>query len=291
MAAFFNELKSHFEQGNALKRLIIVNAAVFVIVSLVGVIGQLFRFELNITSYLSLSSLPKEALTQPWTILTYMFMHHDLLHILFNMLWLYWFGGIFMQLFTQKQLVALYLFGGVSGALLYLLAYNTIPFYIGQPSSLLGASAAVLAIVCATAFRIPDYSVRLFLIGEVKLKYIAAATILIDLLSITSTNAGGHVAHLGGAVMGYFFIWGLKQGVDITKGFNRLMDKMASLSFSRPKPKMKVTYKRAESDMEYKARKNQDTKQLDLILDKLKKSGYASLTPDEKKFLFDASKR
>lgn len=290
MAAFFTDLKQHFQNGNALKRLIIVNAVVFVLISLIEIVGRLFKIEgLLITPHLSLSSNPFDLLTQPWTLVTYMFMHHDLWHILFNMLWLYWFGVLFLQQFTEKQLVALYFFGGILGAVLYILVYNTVPFFHGSLSTMVGASASVLAIVCATAFRTPDYTMRLLFIGEVKLKYIAAATILIDLLGVTSDNAGGHWAHLGGALMGYFFVLAIKQGIDLTKGFNNILDKFASLS--RPKPKMKVKYHRAETDMEYNARKNVNTEQMDRILDKLKKSGYASLTPEEKQFLFDASKK
>ncbi|MFZ4454916.1 MAG: rhomboid family intramembrane serine protease [Bacteroidales bacterium] len=290
MAAFFTDLKQHFKEGNALKRLIIVNVSVFVVVGLIEVVGKLFKIEsLAITPYLSLSSNPMEVLSHPWTLVSYMFMHHDVWHILFNMLWMYWFGLLFLQQFTEKQLVALYFFGGLSGALLYIFVYNTVPFFVGSVSQMVGASASVLAIVCATAFRIPDYSMRLLFIGDVKLKYIAAFTILMDLLGVTSSNAGGHWAHLGGALMGFLFVLAISQGTDITKGFNQLIDKFASIT--RRKPRMKVKYKRTETDMEYNARKNVNTQQMDLILEKLKKSGYASLTPEEKQFLFDASKK
>lgn len=290
MATFFTDLKQHFSQGNALKRLIIVNAVLFVSISLLEVIGQLFQIKgLAFTPYLSISSLPSGLLAQPWAILTYMFMHHDIWHIVFNMLWLYWFGALFMQLFTQKQLVALYIYGGIAGALLYVVVYNTFPFFAGKVSTMVGASASVLAIVCATAVRTPDYTMRFLFIGDVKLKYIAIATIIFDLLGVTSDNAGGHWAHLGGAAMGCVFVLLLKNGIDITKGFNLFLDKIMNLA--RPKPKMKVTYKRAESDNDFKVRKNQDHTQLDAILDKLKRSGYGSLNPEEKKFLFDASKK
>ncbi len=294
MAGFFTEIKQHFKHGNALKRFIIVNAVAFVIVILFQNIGKLFSIgSLDFSDYLVLPSLPILVLQEPWTLITYMFMHHDMFHILFNMLWLYWFGGLFLQLFTEKQLVALYFFGGLAGAFTFILVYNTLPFFTAsaQVGTLQGASAAVLAIVCATAFRIPDFSVRLFLLGDIKLKYIAAATILIDLLSITSANSGGHFAHLGGAVMGYIFVASYKHGKDITKGFNRIMDFVVSLVKPATKPKLTVKYKKAETDMDFRVRKNQENKQLDAILDKLKKSGYDSLTAEEKKYLFDASKK
>lgn len=290
MADFINKFKQYYQQGDALKRLILVNVICFVAIGFIGVIGQLFRLSIaNIGNYFALLSIPKELLLQPWTLVTYMFMHQDIWHILFNMLWLYWFGNLFLQLYTQKQLVALYIYGGLLGAAVYLLSYNLFPYFDGKIGSMVGASASVLAIVAATAFRIPNHSVRLLLLGEVKLIYIAGFSILIDLLSITSENAGGHFAHLGGALMGYLFFASLNKGIDLTKPFNNAIDKLISLS--RPKPKMKVKYRRAESDMEFRERKNNESQKVDAILDKLKKSGYGSLNAEEKKQLFDASKK
>lgn len=290
MADFFNKLKTIYLQGDALKRLIFFNALCFILFGFIAVIGQLFKFPIaNINQYLALLSIPEALIHQPWTLITYMFMHQDLWHILFNMLWLYWFGNMFLQLYTPKQLVALYIYGGIFGALVYLLSYNIFPFFEGTVGSLVGASASVIAIVIATSLRIPNHTVRLLLIGEVKLKYIAAFSIGVDLLSITSNNAGGHFAHLGGAIMGYLFFVGLNNGTDLTKPFNSILDKLITLF--RPRPKMKVKYRRAESDMEFRERKNNESQKIDTILDKLKKSGYASLTSDEKKQLFDASKK
>jgi membrane associated rhomboid family serine protease len=148
MAAFFTDLKQHFQNGNALKRLIIVNAVVFVLISLIEIVGRLFKIEgLSITPHLSLSSNPVDLLSQPWTLVTYMFMHdsNNFLHIIFNMLMLYWFGVLFLQQFTEKQLVALYFFGGILGAVLYILVYNTVPFFHGSLSTMVCATASVLA--------------------------------------------------------------------------------------------------------------------------------------------------
>jgi len=292
MGDIFIELKQHFRRGNALKRLIMVNMAVFVVLGLLQVIGDLFKLSgLSLADLFSLSSNPMELLFRPWTLFTYMFLHSGFMHILFNMLWLYWFGVLFLQIFTEKQMVALYLFGGLAGAFLYLLAYNTIPFFEGQASTMVGASAAVLAIVCATAFRIPDHTVQLLFVGSVKLKYIALFSILIDLLSVTSSNAGGHIAHLGGAALGYFFVFGLGKGFDLTSRFNKIIDYILGLFSIKPKSKLKVKYKRPETDDEFRARRSNDNKELDKILDKLKKSGYDSLSPNEKRFLFDASRK
>ncbi len=292
MGDIFIELKQHFSKGNALKRLMMVNVVVFVVLGLIQVIGDLFKIPgLNLAELFSLSSNPMELIFRPWTLLSYMFLHSGFMHILFNMLWLYWFGALFLQLFTEKQMVALYLFGGLAGAFLYLLAYNTIPFFVGQASSMVGASAAVIAIVCATAFRIPDHTVQLLFVGNVKLKYIALASILIDLLSITSSNAGGHIAHLGGAALGYFFVLGISKGFDMTKGLNRIIDFLMGLFSFKSKSKLKVKHKRPETDEQFRARRSQNSNELDQILDKLKKSGYDSLSTDEKRFLFDASRK
>lgn len=291
MAGFFSDLKIHFKNGNALKRFIIANAVLFVVVALFTVVNRLFLGGFELASIFSLPSQPAVLLLRPWTLISYMFLHSDIFHILFNMIWLYWFGGLFLQLFTEKQLVALYFLGGFAGAIMYLLVFNTLPFFADKAGTLQGASASIMAIVIATAFRIPDFSVRLLLIGAIKLKYIAAATILLDLLSVTSSNSGGHFAHLGGALLGYFFFLGYKRGQDITKGFNRMMDALVSIFKPRPKTRMKVKYHRAETDQEYRARRTNENKHLDEILEKLKRSGYDSLTAEEKKYLFDASKK
>lgn len=296
MASIITELKDKFRRGNLCMQLIYVNIAVFVIIWLVEVLLMLFNQSMG--GWLSWLELPASFvrfLVQPWSIVTYMFLHAGFLHILFNMLWLYWFGTLFLHFFSAKHLRGLYIMGGICGGLLYMLAYNVFPYFQGmvEHSLLLGASASVLAIVAATAYRAPNYRVGLFLFGTVKLKYLALVAIGADLLFITSENGGGHIAHLGGALAGLWFASALSKGVDITKLINRLCDALA-LPFSRRvrKPKMKVHYGAdRQKDYDYNARKKSQSDEIDRILDKLKKSGYESLTGDEKKTLFDASKR
>jgi hypothetical protein len=230
-----------------------------------------------------------------------MFMHADVLHILFNMLWLYWFGTISLYFFTNKHLRGIYLLGGLCGGLLYILSYNTFPYFaeiVVHSPPLVGASASILAIVMATAYREPNYPVRLLLIGTVRLKYLALFVVLTDLLFLTSDNAGGHIAHLGGALAGLWFAASLRKGTDITAWINSILDGIAWLFDKktwRRKPKMKVHYGSGstmrEKDYDYNARKKAQSDEIDRILDKLKKSGYGSLTTEEKKSLFDASKR
>jgi membrane associated rhomboid family serine protease len=245
-------------------------------------------------------------LYKPWTLVTYMFLHYDFLHILFNMLWLFWFGQLFIQFIIPKRMLSVYLLGGLSGALLYIVAFNLIPaFQPPVPGSIaLGASASVYAIVVAVCAYIPDYSIGLLLIGRVKLKYIAIVVVVIDVLSISGSNAGGHIAHLGGALFGFLFAIRLKKGKDITKGFAATMDWLFSMFKSRPKmrvtsskyrksqrPSSGASDTRAQSDMQYNKKKKATQAEIDRILDKISKNGYDSLTKEEKDTLFDMSKK
>ena len=225
-------------------------------------------------------------------------MHAGFLHILFNMLWLYWFGSLFLYFFSGKHLRGLYIVGGICGGLLYMISYNVFPYFrpMTAYSTMVGASASVLAIVVATAYREPNYPVRLLFFGNVRLKYLALIVVLTDLFFITSSNAGGHIAHLGGALAGLWFAASLNKGKDITSWVNKALDAIAALFSAKTwkrKPRMKVHYgnNTRQNDYDYNARKKAQSDEIDRILDKLKKSGYESLTTEEKKSLFDASKR
>ena len=296
MATIITDLKEKFRRGTICLQLIYINVAVFLLVTVCGVFLQLFN--LSPGEWLVWLQLPasfSRFIIQPWTLLTYMFMHAGIMHILFNMLWLYWFGRLFLQFFSAKHLRGVYLLGGICGGLLYMVAYNVFPYfqYMIEGSFLLGASASVLAIVTATAYREHNYPIPLLFIGNIRLKYLALAVIGMDLLFLTSSNAGGHISHLGGALAGVWFAASLSKGTDITAWINRLLDSISGMFSRRPrKPKMKVHYgSNRKKDYEYNARKKSQSDEIDRILDKLKKSGYESLTADEKRSLFDASKR
>ena len=219
MATIITDLKESFRRGNIYIQLIYINVGVFIFTTLTGVILLLFNRSLGgVFEWLELpASLPR-FIIQPWSVLTYMFMHAGVLHILFNMLWLYWFGALFLNFFSARHLRGVYILGGICGGLLYMTAYNIFPYFrpMTEYSFMLGASASVLAIVAATAYREPDYPIRLFLFGTVRLKYLALVVIVTDLLFITSSNAGGHIAHLGGALAGLWFAASLSKGADIT---------------------------------------------------------------------------
>jgi membrane associated rhomboid family serine protease len=229
--------------------------------------------------------------TRPWTLVSYMFLHKNFLHILFNLLWLYWFARVFLEYLDAKKLVGVYLLGGLSGAILYIAAFNLFPVFSQQIglSYALGASAAVMAIVIATATYVPNYTMHLLFIGRVKIIYIAIIGFLVTSVFDFSINTGGKIAHIGGGLFGYLYILRYKQGKDMTRGINRLLEGI--FTFFRPKPKIRVTHRKASTDMDYNRRKADEQKEVDRILDKIAKSGYSSLSAKEKEILFRQSQK
>ena len=290
MAALFSEIEKFFKQKSILSVLIGINIAVFLLIKIVGVIFLLFNIDQS--SMLLWFELPASfpaLFHRPWTLISYMFTHQGVLHILFNLLWLYWFGQIFLQFFTPKQLNTIYFLGGIVGGLLFVFAYNVFPYFLDHTESsfLIGASASVMAIVFASAFYKKDYRVNLLFLGSIRLIYIAFFLFILDLISIDSGNPGGHIAHIGGALMGFWYAQAYAKGKDLTAGINRFLDTIANLFTKKQKP-MKSTPRRPETDYEYNKRKNSENKEIDRILDKIKKSGYNCLSDNEKKTLFNA---
>lgn len=298
MARIIDTLRYHYTTGSMLIKLIFINVGVFLLLRIGALVCALSGIpETMWLHWVELPSDPAILARTPWTVVTYMFSQYDALHILFNMLWFYWFGQIFMLTDTSRRLVALYIYGGVAGALAFLGVYNLLPAFSHITGWLIGSSASVIAIVTATAIAHPDYKVSLLFLGEVSLKWIAIVTIGIDLISMGGTNAGGHIAHLGGAAMGAVYGCMLRNGRDITRPLNRLLDSLANI-FTRPKQPRQRQYSRP--DYHYRPKDNDrpsresaqnanDT--LDEILDKIRKSGYTSLSADEKRRLFEASKK
>jgi membrane associated rhomboid family serine protease len=295
-----DEIRESFRKGTTLTKLIYINLGVFVIVQLFFVIFFLFNegplaikssyFQGAYLSYLMVPSDLTTLLHRPWTVVTYMFLHFSFIHILFNLLVLFWFGRIFLHYLSQKQLLTTYLLGGICGAALFILFYNIFPGL--SDSQALGASAAVMAIVIAISFYVPNNEVYIPIFGPIKLKYIALVYVLLDILQIASENAGGHIAHLGGAIYGYSLAVQLQRGKDTGKGFSRFLDKIGSL-FSR-KSKLKVAYKanaKTMNDFDYNKSKVEAQKEIDIILDKIARSGYDSLTKKEKETLFKAGNK
>ena len=290
----WHNIKKTFGKANSLSRLIYINAIVFLVFLVFEIISFLFNNPDIEAAVLHLFAIPaslKTLLVRPWTLITYMFTHKDIWHILFNMLWLYWFGKIFLDYLDQRKLVAIYFLGGISGAIVYVLSFHIFPAFTGMvhDSVAIGASASVMAIVISTAAYIPDYSINLFLLGRIRIKYIALAIFILTSFMDFSVNSGGKLAHMGGALFGFLYILNLRKGKDIAKGFNRIIDFLATLF--KPRKKMKVSYKRPVTDYEYNKIKSDRQLKINQILDKISKGGYDSLTKEEKEFLFSESQK
>jgi membrane associated rhomboid family serine protease len=269
--------------GGKINLLIGINVFIFLIVNIASVIEHLvFRSEIidyYTKEYLLLPSFLPKLLTHFWTPVTYMFMHAGIFHILFNMLWLYWFGQIFEEYLGNKRTIGLYILGGLTGALFFVAAYNIFPLFstLVTDSTVVGASASVMAVIVATATLLPDYSISLILIGPVKLKWIALFYVVIDFLSIAGPNAGGEFAHLGGALFGFIYIKQLQRGRDWIGAITGIF---------RSRSKMKVAAKNSDKNQSGKPRQEE----IDRILDKISQTGYDSLNKQEKEILFRASK-
>lgn len=288
--SIIEEIKDSFRKGTTLHKLIYLNVGLFLAVQIVRIIlflsnsYDLFDEFLN---YLAVPANLQVLAKRPWTLVTYMFLHVDFIHILFNLLWLYWFGMVFIQELGLKKLLSTYLLGGLAGGVLYVLFYNLFPVFepVRDQSIALGASASVMAIVLAAATFQPDRRMHLIFIGPVKIVYIAVFMFIFTSLIDFSVNTGGKIAHIGGALTGFLFAHYYKQGKDISRGFDRLMDSIATW-FKPGKKRMKVTYKRPVDDLEYNKKKLEEQKEVDRILDKISKGGYDSLTAKEKELLF-----
>lgn len=296
MADFIKNIKMMFRNGDILIKFIFINVAVFIVLGVIDVVCTLFKIPtVDMMSYVGVPASVDTVLSHLWTLFTYMFVHANLFHIFFNMLMLYWFGRIFLTYFSSKHLGGLYILGGLVGALLYIITFNTIPYYMDMRASVMvGASAAVMAIVFAASFYRPRAEVGLLLIGRVKIIYIAIFIFVLDFLALGSPdNPGGHIAHIGGAIVGFVFAKQYLRGKDITAWMNRLIDFIVNLFKPRPRKNMKVKIakNKRSADYEYNDKKNKQSEDVDSILDKIKISGYSSLTKDEKKRLFDASNK
>lgn len=289
-----DEIKNSFRKGSPLTRLIYINLAVFILVNLVEAIFFLANIHSRYPDFLAQFAVPADLsvlLRHPWTLITYMFTHKGFIHILFNLLWLYWFGKVFQEYFDGKKLVGVYLLGGLAGALLYIASFNLLPVFTQDVAFAiaLGASASVTAVAIAIAAYVPNYTWNLLFIGRVKIIYVAIAVFILSSLIEFSENAGGKIAHIGGAVVGYIYTVRYKQGKDMTRGISRFLEKLFSIF--RPRPKIHVSHRRTENDMDYRKRKSYEQKEIDRILDKIAKSGYSSLSSEEKEILFRQSKK
>jgi len=294
-----DDLKLKFRNFSIVEKLIVINVVVFISVYLVNTFAYLFKVQSEFL--LDWFVFPKELgefIVKPWSIITYAFLHSDFWHIASNMIILYFSGRYFVSYLTAKRVLTVYFLGAIFGALLYMLSYNVFPVFAEIGSSvLLGASASVMAILIAVASYIPHMSVRLMFIGSVKFWWIAAFFVVLDIIQIPAGNAGGHIAHLGGALFGYLYAIQLKKGNDIGSGFEKFMDAVVSMFKPKKKSPLKTVHKakkpkKSKTQITNSSSKNKNPNQaeIDAILDKISKSGYDSLTKQEKDFLFKAGK-
>lgn len=289
--------------NNAVVQIIIINAVVFISARILKVFFDISGATDTFFFVFRKLQLPADVgslLLQPWSLVTYFFTHYDFFHVLFNMLFLFWFGRIIQEFLNSKRVISLYVLGGLFGGLLYIFVYNFIPFYSDRvaDSMMLGASAGVFAIVVGAAVFMPNYTFFLMFIGPVKIKYIAIFYVFMSFIQSTGGNAGGEIAHLGGAFVGWLYITQLNKGSDLGAWVISFMG--FAKSMFKPQSKIKVTHrggnkrpsKKSASKAEMSSSSsNTPQAEIDEILDKISQSGYESLSNDEKQKLFNASKK
>ncbi len=283
-------LRYKYSLLNIAEKLIVINVAVYILHALL-----VFLFQLNpSTLIMQWFELPKafsNFITQPWSIITYSFFHGGFFHLFWNMLLLYYVGRIFLNLFDGRRFLNVYFLGAIAGGLLFLISYNIFPVFLGIQTALIGASAAVMAVLIFICTYIPNQEVRIIFF-TVKLWYIGAFFVLLDLIQIPINNPGGHIAHLGGAFLGYVYAKQLFNGKDIGAWFAKLMDTLVTFFKFKKKSPLKAVHKsKTKQTRQQKVQKKSEQQQrIDEILDKISKSGYDSLTKEEKDFLFKAGK-
>ena len=268
------------KENNYLTNLIYFNICVFIIIGIFNVFFYLLQLDFELIDYLGVSSNTNIVIKKPWTIISYMFIHIGIFHLLVNLLVLHFSGKIFLEYLSKHQLLSTYLMGGMIGAITYILTFNLFPVFeeIRISSIAIGASASIFAILFAITTYVPNFSINLFFINGIKLKHIAIITLIIDILSIPKGNPGGHIAHIGGALYGSFYIYMYKRNMN--SGY--LMESLISWVLK----KNVIQYKKNESDYEYNTRKKKEQEEIDGILDKINRSGYDSLSEKEKQILF-----
>ena len=276
------------KKDNGLVKIILINVIFFVSMSILQVIFTLSGLTSLFVILLNKLMLPAELKTfifQPWSLISYFFLHMNFMHILWNMLFLYWFGKIIHDNIGNNAIISLYVLGGIIGGLFYMALYNIIPYYseMVSQSLMLGASAGVFSVVVGSATLLPNYTFYLLFLGPVRIKYIALFYVLLSFLDVSGNNAGGEIAHLGGAFIGFLYIKQLQNGINMGEGIINFIN-----YFSSEKRKTK---RQADNVTSKNNRDNISQDEIDKILDKISDSGYSSLSKKEKEKLFNASKK
>ena len=283
--SIIKDLKYRYNTGNIVEKLIYLNVALFICTLLISVLQGLYKGEMNfIMEWFSLDNDINTLFREPWSILSYGFLHAGFLHILMNMIVLYFIGNLFLEYFTEKQLLNFYILGTLFGGIFFLFSQNYFPLFEGKSTVLVGASAGISAIFIGITTYMPNYQIKLRFIGFVKLWYLAAFWIGLDILGLIGSNAGGHFAHLGGALFGFIYV---------SRASNKEISFLNNLwgMFSSKNKKMKTVYKSSTKRKNNVNNKNSNQVKIDAILDKISKSGYDTLTKEEKDFLFKQGKK
>lgn len=280
------DLEQQYRYGGMTVRLVLVNLGVFVAIGLIRLVLFIFNgghvpgIYYTLTDGLSIANSWKLILFRPWTLVTHMFLHLSFFHILINMLYLFWFGRVLENLMGERKVLNTYILSGLAGALMFFIFSG---FLYDGTTYALGASAAVMGIAVAAASVAPDHVFQLLFIGRIKLKFLVLGLVLLDLIMIPAlSNSGGHIAHLGGAIMGFVYISLLYQGIDL--GDINFKPRMK-------RPKFDVYVNESKKSEQQKRRPLGTQDYIDRILEKIKISGYESLTQEEKDFLYEASKK
>lgn len=301
--SFQSEIKYWLKQGNTVNHLLFWNTIVFLVMGIVHLISwasatpSMASAEAFLGNQLSLHSSFPVLLHQPWGLFTYMFTHEGLFHLFFNMLNLYWFGNLFRSFLGNQRVLPLYLMGGLAGGIVFVLLFNYLPAlqHDAGVATLIGASAAVMCLLVAQATLTPNYEIGLLLIGPVKLKWLALAIVLIDLLTMSGGNPGGLGSHLGGALLGFSYVKLLQAGYDISSPLVYIFDKLGNRPRIALKPKVQTkrrpgSFKPKKSPLRVVKKEENPQLRVDELLDKINEKGYQSLSGDEKAFLEKFSK-
>ena len=287
---FKEQLSIRIHQLNSAEKLILINVVCFVLPMLIKTVLFLFNISsTNFTNWFELSASWIDLPTKPWSIITYSFLHSGFFHLFWNMYLLFFSSKLFLNLFPSNTFFNVYFLVVVVGGITFILSYTFFPAFQNSSPVMIGASAGVMAVFIFMSTYSPDLEIRLILFN-VKLRYLGIAFLLLDIVQIPYGNAGGHLAHLGGAILGFYYVKQLKNGKDIGKPFKNFIDKIINI-FLR-KPKMRTVYTREKSQKINKKVSDAGEKQkrIDRILDKISISGYESLTQAEKDFLFKVGK-
>ena len=281
---FIQNLQHKYKAGSIIEKLIYINVTIFACTLLITLFQSLYQQEQNlIVQWFSLDDDFSEFIGKPWSIITYGFLHADFIHLIFNMITLYFVGNLFIQYFTQKQTLNFYLLGTFFGGVLFILSQSYFPLFEGRNSTLVGASAGISAIFIGISTYMPNYELKIRFIGFVKLWHLAAIWLAFDIIGLVGPNAGGSFSHLGGSLFGFLYV------NQVSTKKTRFFEIISAL-FNTKKNNLKTVYKSTNKKEDARKSKGVHQEKIDRILDKIGKSGYDTLTQTEKEFLFKQGK-